>query len=260
MNNFMNYDFNVEKILLACYVGKGMGMRKHTYRQGHGLALHLSGVKVYEFDDGRKITVGANELTYLPKHSTYEVTSRELGDCYAINFDISEETSFAPFAVKIKNQAFVLDHFKTSKKAWEKKMNGYVSKCKADLYDIIYTMQNEYFSEYLSNDKLDIIKPAIKYIHSVYTKQLISIEELSLMCGITPEYFRKIFKLNYGISPIQYINNLKISHAKELLASGMYSVSEAAFQSGYTDMSHFSREFKKMVGISPKIFQNRELV
>ena len=254
MNNFMNYDFNVAKILLACYVGKGMGMRKHTDRQGHGLAFHLSGIKVYEFDDGRKITVGANELIYLPKHSTYEVTSRELGDCYAINFDISEEISLAPFAVKIKNQAFVLDHFKTSKKAWEQKLNGYNLKCKADMYNIIYTMQKEYFTEYLSKRKLEIIKPAVEYIHSEYTHRLLSVDELSDMCGITPEYFRKIFKINYGISPIQYINNLKISHAKELLRSGMYSVSEAAFQSGYADLSHFSREFKKAVGTSPKTF------
>ena len=52
----------------------------------------------------------------------------------------------------------------------------------------------------------------------------------------------------------KYINDLKISHAKELLASGMYSVTEAALQSGYADLSHFSREFKKTVGISPKKF------
>ena len=71
------------------------------------------------------------------------------------------------------------------------------------------------------------------------------------MCGITPEYFRKIFKTYYGVSPIKYINTLKITHAKELLASGMYSVTEAALQSGYTDMSYFSREFKKATEKSP---------
>ena len=75
------------------------------------------------------------------------------------------------------------------------------------------------------------------------------------MCGITPEYFRKLFKSFYGISPLKYINNLKITHAKELLASGMYSVTEAALQSGYIDMSYFSREFKKASGNSPKYYR-----
>lgn len=252
MNDFMKYDFNIEKILLACYVGRGMGMRTHKNRAGHGLALHTSGVKVYIFDDGRKITVMPNEIIYLPKHSSYEVTAEAEGDCYAINFDISEEKSFAPFAVKVKNTVSVSEHFKNSKSVWEQKNHGYAMKCKAELYHIIYTMQQEYFSAYLSNDKREMIRPAVEYIHREYTHKPINIGELSDLCGITPEYFRKIFKTYYGTPPVKYINKLKISHAKELLESGMYSVTEAALQSGYTDMSYFSREFKKEAGICPK--------
>ena len=252
MDAFMKYDFNVEKILLACYVGKGMGMRVHKNRGGHGLAFHTSGVKVYVFDDGQQIIVNPNEIIYLPKHSNYEVTASVPGDCFAINFDISEEKVFAPFRVKIKNPAFILGHFKNAQNVWYKKSYGYNTKCKAELYQILYIMQQEYFSDYLSRDKLEIIKPAVAYIHHAYTNKLISIAELAKMCGISPEYFRRIFRAYYGISPLKYINNLKISRAKELIKSGMYSVTEAALQSGYTDMSYFSREFKKETGISPK--------
>ncbi|MDD6214022.1 MAG: helix-turn-helix transcriptional regulator [Firmicutes bacterium] len=75
------------------------------------------------------------------------------------------------------------------------------------------------------------------------------------MCGITPEYFRKIFRTYYGTSPVKYINELKLSHAKELLSSGMYSVTDAALQSGYSDMSFFSREFKKNTDVTPKDYR-----
>lgn len=251
----MNYDFNIEKIMLACYVGKGTGMTIHKNRAGHGLAFHTSGVKIYIFDDGAKITVKPNEIIYLPKHSSYEVFAETEGDCYAVNFDISEEKSFVPFVIKIKNEVSVLKHFKTSRCIWDQKRRGYAMICKAELYQIIYSMQQEYFSEYLPNNKLEIIKPGIEYIHREYTKQHISIEDLSDMCGITPEYFRKIFKTYYGTSPVKYINDLKICHAKELLASGMYSVTDAALQSGYADMSFFSREFKKNTGVTPKDYQ-----
>ncbi len=255
MKDFMEYDFNIDKILLSCYVGKGMGMKIHRNRSGHGLAFHTSGIKTYIFDDSTKITVRPNEIIYLPKHSNYEVYAEVAGDCYAINFDISEEKSFAPFMIKIKNIVSVLAHFKTSQSVWEYKSRGYIMKCKAELYQIIYNIQQEYFSEYLSNAKLEIIKPGIEYIHKEYTKQHIDIEALSVMCGITPEYFRKIFRTYYGTSPVKYINELKISHAKELLASGMYSVTEVAFQSGYTDTSFFSREFKKNTGVTPKDYR-----
>ncbi|MGN1094146.1 MAG: helix-turn-helix transcriptional regulator, partial [Candidatus Neoclostridium sp.] len=240
--------------LLACYVGKGKGMRTHKNRAGHGLALHTSGVKTYLFDNGLKITVRPNEIIFLPKHSTYRVYSEEEGDCYAINFDVAEEKRFTPFAAKVKNAALFLRLFKTAKADWEQKPQGFAMSCKASLYRIIYALVQEYFSQYLSNDKLRLIQPGIDYIRREYNKRRISIKTASDLCGITPEYFRKIFKSRFGASPVKYVNELKISHAKSLLSSGMYSVTEAAVQSGYTDMSFFSREFKKYASVTPKEF------
>lgn len=255
MNDFINCDFNISKIVLACYVGKGMGASIHKNRPSHGLAFNTSGVKIYEFENSKSITVNPDEIIYLPKHSSYEVISKIPGDCFAINFDISTEKAFAPFVLGVKNPTSVSEHFKKAENIWNKKSPGYILKCKAELYQIIYTMVKEYYSEYLPNDKYAIIKPAVERIHREYTKGLINISELSDMCGITPEYFRKLFKAYYGVSPLKYINALKITHAKELLDSGMYSVTEAALRSGYTDLSYFSREFKKETGNSPKYYR-----
>ena len=69
---------------------------------------------------------------------------------------------------------------------------------------------------------------------------------------MSESYFRRIFLKNYGISPIKYINNLKIERAKELLTSGLYTVSDVAELSGFHDESYFSREFKKHSGKTPK--------
>ena len=255
MNDFMHYNFNISKIVLACYVGKGMGMTVHKNRPSHGLAFHTSGLKVYKFENGKIITVSPNEIIYLPKNSNYEVSSEVIGDCFAINFDISEDITFSPFKVNLKNASAVLERFKKAENIWNKKSPGYILQCKAELYGIIYTMVKEYYSEYVPNEKYAIIKPAVERIHREYTDGLINISVLSDMCGITPEYFRKLFKSFYGVSPLKYINDLKITRAKELLASGMYSVTEAALQSGYTDMSYFSREFKKASGSSPKYYR-----
>ena len=61
----------------------------------------------------------------------------------------------------------------------------------------------------------------------------------------------QLFKKFYGVTPIKYINQLKLKRAKELLYSGMYSVSEAAYHSGFSDLSHFCRFFKKNIGVLP---------
>ena len=54
---------------------------------------------------------------------------------------------------------------------------------------------------------------------------------------------------------MKYINDLKLKRAKELLISGLYSVSEAAVQAGFSDLSYFSRFFKENVGVSPNEYK-----
>lgn len=257
MKDFMDFDFVLSKLVLACHVPAGNGGISFSDRASHGLAMHLGGEKIYTFSDGKAFTVCKNDIIFMPKHSTYTVKVISPGECYAINFDIPEEKTFSPFVVKTKNHMATLDFFKRATTAWQKKQKGYIMKCKAELYNVISTIQEEHYLEYYPKNKLELIKSAVDYIHDNYFNESISVEYLSEMCGITPEYFRKIFKSFYGSSPISYINNLKITRAKELFESGMYSVREVAEESGYTDMSHFSREFKKAVGKPPSEYGKR---
>ena len=245
----MTTDFNVNEIVLACDVRGKSATTTHKNRASHGL-VYILNKSQYVFDNGTTIDVVPNDILYLPKGSSYSVKLLESGLCYAINFNCSEKIEFAPFAYKPKNQ-IVLENFKKAKRVWSEKLTGYQMKCKAELYNVIYYIQQEYSAKYQSKDKLQIIAPAIEFIHANYTTELICIEKLAKLCRITPEYFRKIFKFFYGTSPLNYINNLKIEHAKELLASGLYSVTETALSSGFVDPSHFSRVFKKHTGRPP---------
>lgn len=256
----MNLDFNISKIVIACFVTAGTGNAVHNDRPSHGLAINLGGEKVYRFKDGTILNVGANDIIYLPKFSSYSVVSEIPGDCYAINFDINEESVFLPFVVNAKNHTEFLRGFRAANSVWRTKNNGYEMKCKSELYGIIYLMKQEYFGEYLPKNKNEIILPAVNYIHENYTNEIVSIYKLAKMCNITPEYFRKVFKSFYGTSPVKYINTLKISRARELIQSGMYSVTEAAHMSGYSDMSHFSREFKKLMGIAPSAVNKSTII
>jgi len=255
MKEFMNYDFNIDKIVVALFVTSHNSNSVHQNRPNHGLAMFTEGIANYLFSDGKKVKVQKNEIVYLPKNSSYTVTGIEHNLCYAINFEIDDEISFESFMFKPKNAGKFINNFKNAERFWKSKKHGTQMKCKAELYSILSAMQDEYLLNYMSKSKLEIIKPAIDYIHENYTKELISIEMLSDMCNITPEYFRRIFSSFYGISPIKYVNNLKITMAKELLESKMYSVTEAAIKAGYSEMSHFSREFKKSTGISPSEYK-----
>lgn len=255
MYDFMKYDFPVSNIEIALLVYHTPTTPPddpiHRNRPSHGLVFML-GEKEYTFDDGTKIITKKNDIIYLPKNSNYSVSSSEYSNCYAINFNISHDISFAPFSFQVQNPQIVFEHFKKAELAWRTKCTAYHMKCKSELYQIIYYIQTSYFSKYTPTAKYNQIQPAIEYINNNYIHENITIYKLSSLCSMTPEYFRYIFKLVFAISPKKYINNLKLIRAKELLqTNSMTKIEEIAKECGYLDMCHFSREFKKFEGLSP---------
>ena len=247
MINFMKHDFTVNEITLALLVESGKGTPVHKNRSSHGLAIFLGGERTFCFDN-KKIKATKDTIVYFPKGSNYTIKVKAPSDCYAINFQMPDDTAFEPFAFKIKNLNSVLESFKTSQKTWLKKKQGYASKVKSELYNIIYNMQLEYSIPYSNST---IIQPAIDYIHSNYYKESISVTYLASLCNISSVHLSNTFVKAFAMPPVKYINNLKMSRATELLASGMYTVSEVCFLSGYNDESYFSREFKKKFNITP---------
>ena len=245
----------VSKIITACFVLSGTGDSVFQNRHSHGLALHLSGKKQYCFSGGKCLSVSAGDIIYLPKHSDYKVFSSENGDCYCINFDIPEDIGGEPFVFRVKNINGYIDRFKRAVPVWERKSAGYEAFVTAQLLNVIYLMQCEHYASYTQSGQIKKILPAVDYIKEHFLDEIISIEHLAALCSMTSVYFRSIFKSHFGLSPIAYINSLKISRAKELLESGLYTVSQAAEMSGYTDVCHFSREFKKAVGVPPSEYK-----
>ena len=261
MKNFMNYDFNITDIRIALYVAPGTGEAVHKNRASHGIAINISPAsyaeKKYIFSDNKTVSVGQNEIVYMPKGSSYTVSSKNSGNCYAINFDISENVDFEPFSFKLKNAPAFIKEFEKATELWRNRNTSFHMQCKSILYNILSMMQNEYNSKYIARSTANLIAPAIEYIKKNYTNENISVPELSLMCNISEDYFRKIFKNTFGVTPRKYINEMKISYAKELITSGIYTITEAAELSGYTDMSYFSREFKKVFGVCPAEYRKR---
>ncbi len=81
-----------------------------------------------------------------------------------------------------------------------------------------------------------------------------NVSQYAKMCHLSVSRFHHIFKECTDKSPIEYINDIRIKRAKELLSNTNLSMSEIAEISGFCNQNYFSRVFKKSVGISPKRF------
>ena len=94
------------------------------------------------------------------------------------------------------------------------------------------------------------LEPLLEYITDHLDRDL-NIQELAAQVCLHPNYFIRMFKEQMGVPPIQYISRVKMEKAKELLMQTEGNVGEVARQVGFQDYFHFSKQFKKLVGMSP---------
>ncbi len=253
--DFFNYDFNISDIAFACRVPSGKGDRVHNDRPSHGLAFNVSGEKIYNFSDGQAHTLKANEIIFLPRHSDYTVDDIIPGECYAVNFMLSEEADFLPFVWHAKNPDKIYSVFRSLEKAFRTKTPGYKIQCKANVYSLLYACISDHSRAYAPSSYLNTLSPAISYIHSNYFKQSISVEHLAALCRVNSSYFRRIFSAEFGTSPIKYINALRLSRAKELLSQTNYDICSVSEYSGFGNQYYFLRFFKSETGLTPSAWR-----
>ena len=98
--------------------------------------------------------------------------------------------------------------------------------------------------------EVSVIGKAKEYIKQKFSKD-ISLEEVAKHVDISSYYFSKLFKEEEGMNFIDYLTNLRIEKAKQMLKEGNISIKEVCIESGYTDPNYFSRIFKKVVGCTP---------
>ena len=90
----------------------------------------------------------------------------------------------------------------------------------------------------------------IKYINLHYMEGLY-LDQMAMVTGTTPKYFSNYFKREFGVNFVDYLNQTRIAHAKELLRNSSLTVSEIGERVGYLSSSTFATTFKKYSGVSP---------
>jgi len=108
------------------------------------------------------------------------------------------------------------------------------------------------------NDKIADTNSAIHTITDYIKANLstpINLKVLSEKACMSTTSFYRYFKRELGMSPIEFILNEKIKHAKQLLKNPGIQINEVCFMSGFEDCNYFIRLFKKHEGITPKQYQ-----
>lgn len=81
-----------------------------------------------------------------------------------------------------------------------------------------------------------------------------ALEELGRMVACSPYYLSRTFSAEMGMTIPQYLRQLRLERAAELLKSGRFNVTEAALEVGYSSLSHFSQAFHEHFGCCPGLY------
>ena len=247
----------IGEIALAIHVPYTTARAVHNNRPFHGLVWNEAGSsRDYLFSDGTVLHTGERELFYLPYGTSYKTSNgiaQNRSTCYAINF--SAQLSDKPFSISFRNSEQIEKLFKTAASVWKRQDAFRDITIRKILYEIILIAAKEQQKKYTPSSASLIIEPAIEMIRSDFTRSDISVSSLAALCGISEAYLRRIFLGKYGVSPKEYIINMRIAYAKQLLSLQEFPISTVALMCGYSEPTHFSREFTRRVGVSPSDFK-----
>ncbi len=123
---------------------------------------------------------------------------------------------------------------------------------------IVHMLQTESRAILLKNYREHVTRSglaaAIEHIHDNLDGPISSDKLASVACMSKASFYR-YFKNEFGMSPVEYINQKRIDRARVMLGRNRKNVTDVSFELGFSSVSHFIKLFKSLTGTTPKQFQ-----
>lgn len=168
-----------------------------------------------------------------------------------IGFFVNGEMPDFPQTQPVSKGSKLEAYFADANEIWNTRSPGYKIHLKSVLNKIFYTLITHTHQFSPSNP---YIEATIRYMtENIHRK--ITVAELADLACYSTSYYNKVFADTMGVTPIKYLNKLRIERAKELLGTGIFSAAEIAEKCGFENMYYFSNTFKKYTGITPREYK-----
>ena len=159
---------------------------------------------------------------------------------------------------------YALDYLDSMIIECETKDHGWELKLKSLLIEFLILFSRAYVSGYTTEESGEYIYA--KYIYKALANiennfdHAVMIEDIAYSTGLSTDYFSRMFRQFTGFSPLEYIKNVRLAKAVELLSRSDMSVSEVAEKVGFEDPGYFARQFKQTLGMSPSTYQKEKTI
>ena len=241
----------IKEILSVVTVFSPKGRRETTYnRDCYGLSFTTDGQITYTHNNNTFVS-NKNNVVILPKGQTYKIHGDKDGLFPVINFDCEGTLCDTITILPIENITSLSKDFEHIKNCFIHK------KSRLMIISLFYNMISN-----ISNANIFASNPisgAIEFLENNLSSKITN-EELAKSCHLNEEYFRKQFKKIYGISPKQYIIDMRLNLAKQMLSEGILKVNTISEKCGFSNPYHFCRLFKDKTGLTPTEYMKQNKI
>jgi AraC-like DNA-binding protein len=201
--------------------------------------------------------LAAGSLLFLPRGRICQGITfpGRLMHCFSVDFDLRNAKNRSvtlPFPVSSAPGLHddIIHMFYDLTFSWQNKEPGHHIKSRGLLLHLIYRfLELLIFTENTRTGDSRITR-VIHYIATHYAER-ITVKLMAKMAGLNPAYFGMLFREEMGMSFNRYLIQTRVKNAADMLSSGEYKVSDVAETCGFTDMSHFYKQFKLIKGFAP---------
>lgn len=255
---FAETDLSIELLGIFMLERKATTQKSCEIRNHDSISIRLSGQGTIQCN-GVDLPTQRGDVLYIPANVEYSQTT--VGEivltAHFVNYSYMLNKENHPCVIRVEDVAKVEACFREMYDTWKEKKHGYRYRCTALLHELLYSLSLSAATQGLGKPHTDRdIERAANYIHHHFRSNSIEVQDLAKMSNMSESNFRKLFKTVYGVSPKQYIMNLQLESASQLLRSRLYTIAEAGERSGFSDTKYFSRVFKQHFGVSPREYQN----
>ncbi len=254
LNKIFTTDFNLDAVLAIRQTWRAGDKYSclEIPRRRHGLILLLDCPARYELPDGQVFQANPGDVMLLPLGARYSVTMLtppgKTGHSFLINFRLSDtggkRIPLGDQVVRLCQDRGKLQPMFSA--AAELYKSASPALLKAKVYSLFGTL-----FPVAQTDEC-----CIAYIGQHYTDRF-SVPKLAQQCAMSETTYRKRFRALTGMSPVQYINRLKIKKACQMLRSGdMRSEDICAFLNFYS-LPYFYKVFRDYMGCTPNEYRNQ---
>lgn len=267
------------KIKKAKYDTPGLILGRHWHEQiqffyfTQGSAVVRCNSKKFEVDANDLVIVNSKELHYIENNGgnlILYVIKIDLSFLYSNKIDTIQAQFLTPLSQNlilfkniVKNDETILRCVERIIDEYFKKEMGFELAIKGQVYDLMVLLLRNYVEKIYEEDEfqtqreiLQRFREVIDYMEHNFTEK-IDLNRLSSIAGVSVGHFSRLFKQITNMSAIDYINNLRVNKAVDLIKNSDQNMTEIAMNCGFNDSNYFSRIFKRHKKISP--MQMRQL-